>query len=245
MKRKNKLKIKKAYSGDFMTAEMSNSMYESGRAAAQSFQDSYQGGDGGSGSPTTTPRTTTPTNTSTSDSGGSRGIGPATTAALSLIGKSVFDVSGLGLAAKYGKKALGTVQRAITPQTTKDIADARLSGSFTTKYSYKPDVTSMIGGGGDSDSGSIQPLKLTNNIISKSTTPVVKEPFFPFKAYNNGGLGKKFGPPPEKGPNPQVPPFKMRNGKMTKSYKYSCEHRPDGIRGMGAAIRGHSFKGVK
>jgi hypothetical protein len=29
-------KIKKAYSGDFMTAETSNSMYESGRAAAQS-----------------------------------------------------------------------------------------------------------------------------------------------------------------------------------------------------------------
>jgi hypothetical protein len=35
MKRKNKkLKIKKAYSGDFMTAETSSSMYESGRAAA-------------------------------------------------------------------------------------------------------------------------------------------------------------------------------------------------------------------
>jgi len=243
MKRKNKLKIKKAYSGDFMTAETSNSMYESGRAAAQSFQDSYQGGDGGSGSPTTAPRTTT-TSPST-NTGGSNTLGTGTVTALNLIGKAALDVTGLGLAAKYGKKALGTVQRAITPQTTKDIADARLSGSFTTKYSYKPDVTSMIGGGGDSDSGSIQPLKLTNNIISKSTTPVVKEPFFPFKAYNNGGLGKKFGPPPEKGPNPQVPPVKMRNGKMTKSYKYSCEHRPDGIRGMGAAIRGHSFKGVK
>jgi hypothetical protein len=38
MKRKNKkLKIKKAYSGDFMTAETSSSMYESGRAAAESF----------------------------------------------------------------------------------------------------------------------------------------------------------------------------------------------------------------
>jgi hypothetical protein len=54
MKRKNKkLKIKKAYSGDFMTAETSSSMYESGRAAAEAFQDSYQGGDGG-GAPTTT-----------------------------------------------------------------------------------------------------------------------------------------------------------------------------------------------
>jgi hypothetical protein len=53
MKRKNKkLKIKKAYSGDFMSAETSSSMYESGRAAAEAFQDSYQGGDGG-GAPTT------------------------------------------------------------------------------------------------------------------------------------------------------------------------------------------------
>jgi hypothetical protein len=36
MENSGKLKrIKKAYSGDFMTAETSNSMYESGRAAAQ------------------------------------------------------------------------------------------------------------------------------------------------------------------------------------------------------------------
>jgi hypothetical protein len=40
MENSGKLKrIKKAYSGDFMTAETSNSMYESGRAAAQSFQE--------------------------------------------------------------------------------------------------------------------------------------------------------------------------------------------------------------
>ena len=244
MKRKNKLKIKKAYSGDFMTAEMSSSMYESGRAAAQSFQDSYQGGDGGSGTQTTTPRTTTPTNTSTSDSGGTRGIGPATTAALSLIGKSVLDVSGLGLAAKYGKKALNTVQRAVTPQTTKDIADARLSGSFTTSYAMKtqPQFTPS-----DSGSGSSPLPKITLNTIAQSTSPIEKEkePFFPFRAYNDGGLGKKFGPPPQKGPNPQVPPVKMKNGKMTKSYKYSCENRPDGIRGMGAALRGHKFTGCK
>jgi hypothetical protein len=242
MKRKNKLKIKKAYSGDFMTAETSSSMYDSGRAAAQSFQDSYQGGDGGSGANTTPTRTTTPTNTS--DSEGSKGIGPATAAALSLIGKSVFDVSGLGLAAKYGKKALSTVQRAVTPQTTKDTADARLSGSFTTSYAKKtqPQFTPS-----DSGSGSSSPPKITLNTIAQSTSPIKKEkePFFPFKAYNDGGLGKKFGPSPQKGPNPQVPPVKMKNGKMTKSYKYSCENRPDGIRGMGAALRGHKFTGCK
>ena len=39
MKRKNKkLKIKKAYSGDFMTAETSSSMYDSGRAQHNLFK---------------------------------------------------------------------------------------------------------------------------------------------------------------------------------------------------------------
>jgi len=64
-----------------------------------------------------------------------------------------------------------------------------------------------------------------------------------FKAYNSGGVSS--GPPPLRGPNPQVPPIKMRNGKMTNKYKMSCPHRPDGIRGMGAAIKGHKFIGVK
>jgi hypothetical protein len=64
--------------------------------------------------------------------------------------------------------------------------------------------------------------------------------FFDFKAYNSGGVSS--GPPPKKGPNPQVPPVKMKKGKMNKM---SCPHRPDGIRGMGAAIKGHKFTGVK
>jgi hypothetical protein len=64
--------------------------------------------------------------------------------------------------------------------------------------------------------------------------------FFDFKAYNSGGVSS--GPPPEKGPNPQVPPVKMKKGKMNKM---SCPHRPDGIRGMGCAIKGHKFTGVK
>ena len=42
-----------------------------------------------------------------------------------------------------------------------------------------------------------------------------------------------------------MPPIKMRSGKMTKTYKMSCPHRPDGIRGMGAAIKGHKFIGVR
>ena len=52
-------------------------------------------------------------------------------------------------------------------------------------------------------------------------------------------------PPPLKGPNSLVPPVKLKKGKMTKTYKFSCPSRPDGIRGMGAAIKGHKFTGVK
>ena len=65
-----------------------------------------------------------------------------------------------------------------------------------------------------------------------------------FKAYNKGG-GVRYGPPPLRGPNPQVPPVKLRKGNLTKTYKMSCPHRPDGIRGVGKAIRGHKFIGVK
>ena len=64
-----------------------------------------------------------------------------------------------------------------------------------------------------------------------------------FQSYNSGGVSS--GPPPKRGPNPQVPPIKMRSGKMTKTYKMSCPHRPDGIRGMDAAIKGHKFIGVR
>ena len=61
-----------------------------------------------------------------------------------------------------------------------------------------------------------------------------------FRAYNSGGVSS--GPPPKRGPNPQVPPIKMKSGKMNNM---TCPHRPDGIRGMGAAIKGHKFIGVK
>ena len=67
-----------------------------------------------------------------------------------------------------------------------------------------------------------------------------KDNFFNFRAYNSGGVSS--GPPPKRGPNPQVPPVKMKSGKMNNM---SCPHRPDGIRGMGAAIKGSKFIGVK
>jgi hypothetical protein len=51
-----------------MTAETSSSMYDSGKAAADSFQASYSDSDGGSNQPTTGSKTTT---TKDSGSGGS------------------------------------------------------------------------------------------------------------------------------------------------------------------------------
>ena len=75
----------------------------------------------------------------------------------------------------------------------------------------------------------------------KKKLPILpKQNFFNFQAYDSGGISS--GPPPKSGPNPQVPPIKMKSGKMNNM---TCPHRPDGIRGMGAAIKGHKFIGVK
>ena len=107
----------------------------------------------------------------------------------------------------------------------------------------KPPMGGGGGGGGPQlcPDGTMPPCKTTP--IVKPNQPNKSNFLNNFQAYNSGGIS--YGPPPKRGPNPQVPPVKMRNGKMTKSYKMSCPHRPDGIRGVGAAIRGHKFIGVK
>ena len=114
----------------------------------------------------------------------------------------------------------------------------------TIKQTKKPPMPPM---GGDNNrpqlcpDGTMPPCKKTTTATqaTKPTNTFLQN----FKAYNSGGVSS--GPPPLRGPNPQVPPVKMRNGKMTNKYKMSCPHRPDGIRGMGAAIKGHKFIGVK
>tara|TARA_R100000700_G_scaffold28516_1_gene35356 strand:+ start:249 stop:884 length:636 start_codon:yes stop_codon:yes gene_type:complete len=114
----------------------------------------------------------------------------------------------------------------------------------TIKQTKKPPMPPM---GGDNSrpqlcpDGTMPPCKTTTTVTkpTKPTNTFLQN----FKAYNSGGVSS--GPPPRRGPNPQVPPIKMRNGKMTNKYKMSCPHRPDGIRGMGAAIKGHKFIGVK
>ena len=108
-----------------------------------------------------------------------------------------------------------------------------------TKKINKPNISERDGGN--------EPSKVmtpSSNIVNTKLSQILpKQNFFPFQAYNSGGVSS--GPPPKKGPNSEVPPIKMRNGKLTKTYKMSCPHRPDGIRGVGASIKGHKFTGVK
>jgi len=169
----------------------------------------------------------------------------ATSAAIGIVGKTIFDVSGMGLAYGAAKKVGTKLQQAVTPKIAKDTAKARLSGSPIYKYpTPRKPITPTLGG----DNNAVtQPLKkILKKPIQSDTTGVASfrpKDFFPFQAYKSGGVSS--GPPPLKGPNSQVPPVKFRKGKMTKSYKFSCPSRPDGIRGMGAAIKGHKFTGVK
>jgi hypothetical protein len=88
--------------------------------------------------------------------------------------------------------------------------------------------------------GTLPPCKISTPTKTPKPTTTQNKFLGNFKAYNSGGVSS--GPPPKRGPNPQVPPVKMKSGKMNKM---SCPHRPDGIRGMGAAIKGSKFIGVK
>ena len=74
--------------------------------------------------------------------------------------------------------------------------------------------------------GSLPPCIKPKAPIPKKETVKKSSSFLnDFKAYNKGG-GVPYGPPPLRGPNPQVPPVKFS-------------------RGGGAAIRGTKFTGVK
>ena len=160
----------------------------------------------------------------------------STAAKVSAIGKGVFDVSGLGLVYAGAKKVAGKVKQLTTPQIQKDISSAALSGSQTFQVPTKRTTPPSSDNGG---SDPIQPiLKKPIPIAKKATDSFSASGFFPFKAYKSGGV--RFGPPPKRGPNPLVPPVKMRTGG-----RGTCPHRPDGIKGVGKAIKGFKFVGVK
>ena len=180
---------------------------------------------------------TTQTQQSQKDTGFTGAV-DSTTLALNLIGKTIFDVSGLGLAAKVVKPVAEKIQQVLTPQITKDTTKARLSGSQIFDYAKTPQTipTPDTGGGDNNELILKKPILQTPApMLAKETFSAKK--FFPFRAYNSGGVSS--GPPPKRGPNPQVPPVKLRNGGVKTKSKKS-----DNMRGAGKAIRGTNFTGV-
>ena len=75
----------------------------------------------------------------------------------------------------------------------------------------KNKISPVIGGG--NDYSTIEVTKPIDPLLIKP-----KENFFNFVAYKVGGLsgGVSYGPPPKRGPNPQVPPVKMKKGGYKK-----------------------------
>ena len=88
------------------------------------------------------------------------------------------------------------------------------------------------------DSDQILPVVKKQLPIPKKIKSFDAKSFFPFRAFKSGGVPS--GPPPRKGPNSQMP-VKMKKG----GANMSCPHRPDGIKGIGKALRGFGFKGTK
>jgi len=84
-----------------------------------------------------------------------------------------------------------------------------------------------IGGGGGNNNSSINPITPIKPVDPNLVLP--KDNFFNFKAYKVGGLsgGVRYGPPPKRGPNPNVPPIKMKHGSK-KEIKAGYHKMPDG-----------------
>jgi hypothetical protein len=223
--------IKKAEGGNF---DYEGDAYGTTPASSYSSPSYGENGSGQAYSSKTIGKTKD--NTSESGSGSKSKLG--VTAAVSAIGKGVFDVSGLGLIYEGGKKVASKVKQITTPQIKKDISSAALSGSQIFKVPTKR-TAPLPSGGDNGGSDPVQPiLKKPIPTAKKATDSFSASGFFPFKAYKSGGV--RFGPPPKRGPNPLVPPVKMRTGG-----RGTCPHRPDGIKGVGKAIKGFKFIGVK
>ena len=94
----------------------------------------------------------------------------------------------------------------------------------------KPKVTvpPVNTGGGDNNSSSTALPIVPNKPIDPNLV-LPKDNFFNFKAYKVGGLsgGVRYGPPPKRGPNPNVPPIKMKHGSK-KEIKAGYHKMPDG-----------------
>jgi len=93
-----------------------------------------------------------------------------------------------------------------------------------------PINTGKDGGQQKCPDGSLPPcssVASTPKVDANLVSP--KDNFFNFKAYKVGGLsgGVRYGPPPKRGPNPNVPPIKMKHGSK-KEIKAGYHKMPDG-----------------
>jgi len=117
-----------------------------------------------------------------------------------------------------GNQIAGAVMNAIIPfsgTVFKKAIDSKAMGyGKTKKKTVMPPPTNNGGGGGDNQM--ITPIQATKPIDPLLIKP--KDNFFNFVAYRVGGLsgGVSYGPPPKRGPNPQVPPVKMKRGGYKK-----------------------------
>ena len=128
-----------------------------------------------------------------------KGSNPIVKGVRTVVGK-VFDLPlgiatlGLNLA-----KKISTPQKTVASKTTN--IDTTGKGGEARQASMKK---------------SIIPMQTYKAVDTTLINP--RKNFFSFKAYNTGGLsgGVRYGPPPKRGPNPQVPPVKMKRGGYKK-----------------------------
>ena len=146
------------------------------------------------------------------------------------------DRSAVGATSEFRKNVLQEQRKkaiaAITPSTTKKNKAIALAVGMTIPgggFLYKSMIdrmalgygkakktkkTPVVGGegGGSNKQKTVQPIQALKPIDKNLIKP--KDNFFNFVAYKVGGLsgGVSYGPPPKRGPNPQVPPVKMKKG---------------------------------
>ena len=160
---------------------------------------------------------------------------------------SATDYSGLGNRSNSTKDALTAQNKgaraAISPSTTTGNRIASTAMGFVLPGSgfiynkaidaramgYKPKVRVPPINTSEGDSNSRTTLPIVPNKPVDPNLVLPKDNFFNLQTYKVGGLsgGVRYGPPPKRGPNPNVPPIKMKHGSK-KEIKAGYHKMPDG-----------------
>ena len=160
---------------------------------------------------------------------------------------SATDYSGLGNRSNSTKDALTAQNKgaraAISPSTTTGNRIASTAMGFVLPGSgfiynkaidaramgYKPKVRVPPINTSEGDSNSRTTLPIVPNKPVDPNLVLPKDNFFNLQTYKVGGLsgGVRYGPPPKRGPNPNVPPIKMKHGSK-KEIKAGYHRMPNG-----------------